>query len=191
MLKTVVLGVVLVLTVATGSVATPKPPKPHSVSELVSLLAGHREDTSFPYATPPVTKAHLEDFKKLVHIANAYGINVGIGEDMSDYGLWGLYVPKEHIILLNQDLTTDGAVEVLIHELSHMLTPLLKDPNDDIVAQSVAYIICQDLGINDNDFTPYYMFFLTKNFEQSQVLVMQNAKEIERVSQFILNALGK
>ena len=135
MLKAVVFGLTLGLAVPAYA-AKPK----DSLSRLI-VETSARKGQAFPYAEPTHSTGHAKAMNTLVALAALEGYEVAIGSDLSDYGLWGITIRPHHIILLNPDLSEDGRIEVLLHELTHVLTPLATGKDADVIAQAVAYVV--------------------------------------------------
>lgn len=186
MLRRLLVGAAVFLSAVPYASAAP----PHyTVSRLITEVAAHRHE-AMPYMEPAKGAKHEDQLWKLVAIANHYGVEVALGADLDDYGLYGVYFAQKHIILLNPSLSIDGKFEVLLHEVTHLLTPMeLAKPDDDVVAQAVAYIVSGELGLNDTDQTLYYYWYLQRDFDQTLAALMRNSKDIESVSKFLLQQL--
>jgi hypothetical protein len=66
---------------------------------------------------------------------------------------WGATFPKQHLVMLESDLSGNAKVAVLTHELGHVLQPQsLTNRESELFAQSVAYVTTQKLGIDQQDF---------------------------------------
>lgn len=180
----------VLLALATALTLAGSPPKFNSY-RLITEVGSHKYDSDYPYSTPANGKGHMDDFARLMNVAKRQGVEVVVGSNLDDLGFWGLFTEKPRMIYLNPTLSNQGAVEVLVHELSHVLTPMLGKPDDDIVAQGVAYVVCGSLGIDASEGTMYYYFWLMKDFEKAQAGVMRHAKEIDSVSKFILEDMKK
>lgn len=184
-------NLLLALTLVSGcAVATSHPINVNS-ARLITEIGAVKQQTSYPTQEPIDGPGHLKDFDKLMFLAHALGVEVVVGSDLDAKGYWGLFTENPHRIYLNPYLTNQGAVEVLAHELAHVLTPMLRPPDDDIVAQGVAYIVCHHFGIDDTDDTISYYFWLTGDFSKAQSLILKHSKDIDKTASFILDHLPK
>lgn len=77
----------------------------------------------------------------------------------------GSYSPGQHRIVISNELSELQSVKTLVHELAHSrlhhrqgADPIKKDrPTAEIEAESVAFVVCQHLGLDTSDYSFEYL----------------------------------
>lgn len=177
----------VVVALATTGCATAQPAE-FSLSHLITAVSTHVDDGDMPSTVPPQTKGHPEAFNALLWVAVKHHIPVTLVIGLAqERNLWGATSTTNHIYL-ESALTVDGEAVVLAHELSHVFTPMLSAPDDDVVAQAVSFIVTGHYGIDATDTSlGYYFWLLGGDFDKVRTSLMQNEKDIQRVADFILH----
>ena len=113
-----------------------------------------------PAADGPSDPAPPGAFEALVHVIGALGYRLacGIAFDpklMAQHAA-GNTDTRHHVVMIHSELHGWQAVSVLAHEAAHVLLP----PNestllDEIAAESVAYLVCHELGLQSDKFARY------------------------------------
>lgn len=186
MIRSLVTGLVA-LALLGCSLATAR--QPYTSTRLLLSVASHTDDKAYPFLDPIDGASHEGALGLLLVVTAKHHIPVSLVSDLlSKDELWGLYVqvPAPHIYL-EASLSANGRVAVLAHELAHALTPDLRPPDDDVVAQAVSYVVCGELGLDTEENTLSYYFYTTRGLRSTQTALMRHAATIDRVAHTILD----
>jgi hypothetical protein len=166
-----------------------------TTTSLMSLHALYEANPDAPRAQKVDGDSHKEYVHRLAAIAGRHGIRVMTGQiqdpDDAEAVYWGFYRQDEHLIAIDTRLTPNEQVVALVHEMGHAFGPHLPMPQDDIVAQAISYIVCQQLKLDVGSATMAYYTADPKFDAMVDKVLMVNAKAIEATATLILEELKR
>jgi antirestriction protein ArdC len=129
--------------------------------------------------------APADAYAKLASVAEREGIP--ITREPSRHGENGYYVPTEKRINISADLSDAQAVKTLAHELGHHFTETTCARADgEIIAESVAYVVSDALGLDSGDYTfGYALGWADGDLDK----IRATLGDVQRVSHTLLTAL--
>lgn len=141
----------------------------------------------------PVTTLQGDDpdglYDRLRGIAAALGFTVE--EDCLDHGVNGFCQHRERRIAIEVRNDPQQQVKTLAHELAHAILhgDLDRLPRErmELEAESVAYIVCADLGIDSSAYSFGYLASWAAGGEAAQRAIAQSAQRIQTAARRILD----
>ena len=102
----------------------------------------------------------------------------------------GYYSDLEKLIVVDEGMSPSQTIKTTIHEIAHSI--LHKDGNKEysrnvkeLQAESVAYIVCQHLGIETSD----YSFGYVGTWMEQEEQLLENLKVIKNCSSYIIDRI--
>ncbi len=90
-------------------------------------------------------------YARLERVANDEGLTVERGADLPRPSIMGLYVPDERRIVV-RNAPPRQMTKTLAHELAHHLGgALAPSPEEETIAESVAYVACARFGLDTGE----------------------------------------
>lgn len=126
-------------------------------------------------------EALFEGLKKVAQVAVSF-------EDISG-GANG-YFSKDKGIVLNEGMEQTQTVKTFVHEIAHSILHVDSDKSreqKEVEAESVAYVVCQALGIDSTDYTFGYLAGWSNGDTK---LLKQRLNDIQKCADKIITALS-
>jgi antirestriction protein ArdC len=126
----------------------------------------------------------------------AHGLGFTVEEDFLDGGTYGECSHTEKRIRLEARNDERQQVKTLAHELGHAILhePSEGRPNSrpllELEAESVAYVVCQNLGIETSDYSFGYVATWAGGNDEAQKAIRASGTRIQRAAGAILTALS-
>lgn len=173
--------------------------KDAKTGEEVSGIRGFGTGYVFDIAStdgPPVPEYPIRDltdsigeaqsvFDKLVDILDAEGVSVSFDDLRGPKGLCG----NGYIKIDNALCGTIHAVKTLIHEAAHAfanhLDSIESKTDKEMVAESVAYVVCQNFGLDTGNYTFGYL----ASYSDRPEVLKRNLDKIQKLAHTIVNKL--
>ena len=129
-------------------------------------------------------------YHDLIRTASQIGFQVV--EDILPQGINGSCSHTEQLIKINCRNLSPQKVKTLAHEISHAI--LHPDFSDralaELEAESVAYIICNFLGIDSSDYSFGYILSWAEGNENADKMIKGSGERIQKTSGYIIRALS-
>ncbi len=143
---------------------------------------------------PPIAAVEGDELADALAPLSALAGEVGctVGFESMSGGRCGYFDTRGNRIAVNDQLSRNGQVKTLVHELAHALThdtrnvaaPQLDYASEELVVESVAFTVCGALGLDTASYSiPYLASWSqtvgTDAIEQSAALIDRLARRIE------------
>jgi antirestriction protein ArdC len=144
----------------------------------------------------PLSKLQGEDpdglYTKLRGVANSIGFTVD--EECLDGGTNGYCDSTQHYIRIEVRSEPRQQLKTLAHELAHAILHESRDgltrERAELEAESVAYMVCADLGVDSGDYTFGYVATWAGGGDEAITALKASAQRIQRAAAQILDLLG-
>ena len=141
----------------------------------------HKLEGEAPVALKSAVRAEIDQLGYKIKMANA--VLEGWSEDQN-----GATMPQVKIMQIRDDLTHPQEIKTLLHELAHItMEHTGSDSHSETEAESVAYIVCHNLGIDSGD----YSFGYVAGWATSTATVQASAENIRRTSLRLIERLDE
>jgi antirestriction protein ArdC len=144
----------------------------------------------------PVNKLEGDDpdglYNRLLAIVHSIGFTVE--EDHLDNGVNGDCNHQQRLIRVEARNDPQQQVKTLAHELAHAIlhgerNGLTRDRME-LEAESVAYMVCADLGIDSSAYSFGYVATWAGGGDQAHRVIAESAQRIQKAARLILNGGG-
>lgn len=140
----------------------------------------------------PVSKLQGDDpdglYDQLVEVAHSLGFTVE--EDFLEHGINGLCDHESHAIKVEARNEPRQQVKTLAHELGHAILhgEQSLDPREakELEAESVAYCVCAELGLDSSDYSFGYVATWSGGSQEARRGITASAQRIQKAAQQIL-----
>ena len=134
-------------------------------------------------------KEDVEEFDTMFNILKSIS-PVDIRIEKIENSANGYYSDLEKLIVVDEGMSPSQTIKTTIHEIAHSI--LHKDGNKEysrnvkeLQAESVAYIVCQHLGIETSD----YSFGYVGTWMEQEEQLLENLKVIKNCSSYIIDRI--
>jgi antirestriction protein ArdC len=124
-------------------------------------------------------------FAQLCSVAESLGSSVQDAE--FEDGRNGDFTPATKVIRVKASNPPRQRVKTLAHELGHALLHKDAEPLAELEAESVAFVVCQRLGVDTSDYS--FGYVASWAGDKAQELIMASAKRIQSAADTIIDRL--